>query len=169
MVICSWAFEDDEFTTLTDELTTLTDEYTTLPDDARKTVYATRFCKDGVHARRGQGAYCRPGECSQNMFIDVDEILHVYDVCKCSSWCYNMVIFQSRDIILCVHGNTVYATWFCRHGIHARMGCDCWTWFALTLIHAAQLLKMPFLRSLKSAGRKYLYRCWWQIACLWCF
>ena len=64
-------------------------------------VYATWFCKHGLYQTRGQGAYCRPGGCSQHMFIDVDEILHVYGVCKCSSWCYNIVIFEYRDIIVC--------------------------------------------------------------------
>ena len=28
-------------------------------------------------------------------------IAYVYGVCKCSSWCYNIVIFEYRDIIVC--------------------------------------------------------------------
>ncbi len=39
--------------------------------------YATWFCKHGLYQRRGQGAYCRPGGGPQNMFIDVDEMLHM--------------------------------------------------------------------------------------------
>ena len=27
-------------------------------------------------------------------------IAYVYDVCKCSSWCYNIVIFENRNIIV---------------------------------------------------------------------
>jgi hypothetical protein len=31
-----------------------------------------------LYQRRGQGASCRPGGCAQKMFIDVDEILHMF-------------------------------------------------------------------------------------------
>ena len=64
-------------------------------------VYATWFCKHGLYQRRGQGAYCRPGGCSQNMFIDVDGILHVHNASKCSSWCYNIAILDDHDTIVC--------------------------------------------------------------------
>ena len=49
-------------------------------------VYGTHmrvYMLHGLYQRRGQGAYCRPGGYSQNMFIDDDDILHVYDVSEC--------------------------------------------------------------------------------------
>ncbi len=44
-------------------------------------VYGTHmrvYMLHGLYQRRGQGAYCRPGGGSQNMFIDVHEILHMF-------------------------------------------------------------------------------------------
>ena len=87
-------------------------------------VYATWFCKHGLYQRRGQGAYCRPGGCSQNMFIDVHEILHMFMMFL--NVHPDAIVFQYKTITISLFVQcawiSVYATWFCKHGLYQTRG-----------------------------------------------